>query len=277
MDAAACASLFLAMTPPLPSHLAHTLSRWTGHQELQSRLLAKGLSVPNAWQCRIIEACGSDQANIIHRYWQEIALEYVRSAGTTNSRERKFKVTSAYRSEYLDELASHVDYEAAPFRAPELIYGLHLFQKRLYVDKLFAFELRDYIEKLKTHESECLGLSIEGWSGKKSDAKIIFDQSISALGFRKHKGRHIKESGNGLIFEAWLDASGRPDCAGGLPLYFFVFHAADPTEKLEVSSFDKIQTGFTNYARFFSPSAAVLGIYAHVQMFDIFSDSLSVL
>ncbi len=256
------------------SPLITALSNWLGRRWVQAQLAERGFLTASMWQRLVHEYCGVDQVDEINRYWDEVAKECVCSAGQVNSKLRKFKGEATYRSEYLDQLALSVNYAEPPFREPELHRCLFEFDKRTYYDKAIAIDIRERLEKEKVLELNRLNITAVDWSGKKRDLKPFFEQYVVEFGFNKIKERFLKEGAKGLIFECWVDVGGQVSCGGNLPLCFFIYHKTDPGFRFEVSSFNRIVPGFGYYSYFKNLGGAILGIRAHVEMFDVMCQSL---
>jgi hypothetical protein len=100
-----------------PSSL-DVLANWPGRVSTQLAFEARGFLVHRAWQNRTIEFCGEDQADLLNRYWDEVALETMRCAGKLRSEMRYFGIEPKYRSAFLDELFAARDFVEPPFQAP---------------------------------------------------------------------------------------------------------------------------------------------------------------
>ena len=100
--------------------LLTALANWPGRASTQLAFEARGFAVHRAWQNRVIEFCGEDQADLLNRYWDEIALETMRCAGQVHSGMRYFGIEPKYRSTFLDELFAARDFVEPPFQAPPL-------------------------------------------------------------------------------------------------------------------------------------------------------------
>jgi hypothetical protein len=257
------------------SPLLEGLSGWSGRKPLQAALEAHGFLIPQVWQGRVIDHCGAEFSDVISRYWDEIAKECVCSAGLANSRARKCRGETTYRSAYLDDLASSVDYAEPPFHEPELLRCLYDFERRAYFDKAFALGLTALIEEKKADEVRAIDVSPAGWTGGKRDAQAIFNQLAGSHGFGPTGRRFAKETQSGLRFVCWVDLGGRrSDCGVSLPLQLYIFHKTAPEVAFEVSSLGRIVPGFDYYGYFESPETAVLGMRAYLTLFDLLFHSV---
>jgi len=70
--------------------LLTALASWPGRVSTQLAFEARGFAVHKAWQNRMIEFCGENQADLLNRYWDEVALETMRCAGKVLSETRYF-------------------------------------------------------------------------------------------------------------------------------------------------------------------------------------------
>ena len=61
--------------------ILEVLASWPGRGSTQLAFEARGFLIPRAQQDRMIAFCGEHQADLLNRYWDEVALETMRSAG----------------------------------------------------------------------------------------------------------------------------------------------------------------------------------------------------
>jgi hypothetical protein len=98
--------------------LLSALENWSGRVSVQLAFEARGFLIHRAWQNRMIEFCGEHQADLLNRYWDEVAFETMRCAGKVRSEMRYFGIEPNYRSAFLDELFAARDFLEPPFQAP---------------------------------------------------------------------------------------------------------------------------------------------------------------
>jgi hypothetical protein len=252
--------------------LLDVLSTWPGRQAVQTAFEAKGFLVHKSWQKRAIQFCGEENGELINRYWDEVAMETIGCAGQGDPQTRVFAVRPKYRSPLLDELAAKADFAEPPFKSVPLIKGLFEYRKRLTYDREFLFDEVAFFENLKSLESARLAIETVGWSGKKRDAIPFVATFAGALGFERHRGLYRKKVQNGLVFDIGVDIGGRPEVRG-LPLIFSIFHINDPDFTFEISLFERIVPGFDRYAHCSRPSDYVLGMRAHIELFNVTANS----
>jgi hypothetical protein len=243
-----------------------SLSVWPGRAATEDALARRGFKMPRIWQQDIIDSCGVHEAENIHHYWDEIAKETVLSGWSASPRSRRFKGETNYRSTYLDELAlAAVDFVRPPFTQPELIRCLY--ERQASNDMKVRTVIAAKIEERKQKEIARLKISAEGWTGLKRDVVPLFRQYAELKGFTHKKNRLIKECASGLIFICWVDAGGTPSCLG-LPIYFSISHQDDP-DSIRLADLGDVIPCFAYYSTYKSPESAVLGLHAHVEMFDV--------
>jgi hypothetical protein len=253
----------------MPHALIEALATWPGRKATETVLDERGFSVHRAWQDRIIQFCVAETAETIHRYWNEVAQEYVTSAGKCNPDTRRFLVEPSYRSSYLDELATKVDFAEPPFRYPPLIKCIFEYNKKSYSDRAFFSNDVAAVEQYKESEFIKHAISAEGWTGLKRDVPAFAKKLAAPKGFvERRRGRFVKRSPIGLVFELKVDLGGIPQCGNGLPLLFSIYHVDDSGFVFQGVLFDKIVPGFSRYALCQSPESHVLGIAAHIELFD---------
>jgi hypothetical protein len=249
--------------------LLDALENWRGRQAAEFILEDRGFLIHRAWQQRILDFCGTENAKGLNRYWDEVAREFVTSAGKGDSNSRKFIVEPRYRSLYLDELAAKVNFAEPPVRYPPPVKCMYDYNKKVLSDRDFFLNESSAIELLKEQEFVSHSISIEGWTGLKRDVVPFAKQFSGTQGFVARRNRFAKKCANGLIFEIKVDLGGNPDCGLGLPLQFYIYHENDKGFVFEATLFDRIVPGFSKYAYCQSPKSHILGILAHIDLFDI--------
>jgi hypothetical protein len=163
-------------------------------------------------------------------------------------------------------------------------------EQRVYGKKHFGGTLFNDLENSKEGECRRHAISPDGWTGKRKDVKPIVrrfaerkgfeERVLEVRGFGRVSGSagpgkaFCKELPSGLLFHFWVDTGGLSDFFMRLPLMFFVSHVEDPIPPLGAGP-DAMYVGADNYALFQTPSTAVLGICALVEIFDAFASTFS--
>jgi len=256
--------------------LLTALANWPGRVATQLAFEARGFAVHRAWQKRMIEFCGENQADLLNRYWDEVALETMRCAGKVLSEIRYFGIEQGYRSAFLDELFAAMDFKEPPFKAAPLIKCLYEHMKKTWFDREFANGEAAFIRTQKRQEGERLGIRTEGWTGKKRDVLSFIEAFSPAHGFKRRRNRWYKNLDCGLVFEIGTDLGGSAYCTQ-MPLMFRIFHADDPTFAFELGGnepFDQLVYGSRLYGGGGEAIAFVLGIRANIELFDVIAESL---
>jgi hypothetical protein len=253
--------------------LLGVVSTWRGRQVTQSALEERGFSLPRKWQETMIDFCGPECAVALNRYWDEVAAEVVCSAGKVNPDARKFLIEPGYRSSYLDELATKRDFGEPPYRFPPLLKCLYEYVRKSHRDRAFLDRQTSYFESLKDGEIAKFSISSVGLTGRKTDIIPFVEKFSSARGFNAQGLRFVRKAPAGLVFEIKVDIGGIPEMGAGLPIQFYIYHESDPDFAYESTLFDMIVPGFSKYEYCPSPDSCVLGILAHVEMFDVLSHS----
>lgn len=256
--------------------LLNVLANWPGRVSTQLAFEARGFLVHRAWQNRMIEFCAEHQADLLNRYWDEVALETMRCAGKVRSEMRYFGIEPTYRSAFLDELFVARDFVEPPFQAPPLIRCLFEHMKRTWFDAEFRTSEAAFINKLKNEECERLGIQAAGWTGKKRDILPFVDKFCSAHAFKRRRNLWHKNLGCGLVFEVSTDLGGSP-YRTQMPLMFRIFHADDPTFAFELGGnepFEQLVEGCRLYGGGGDARTFVLGVWANIELFDVIAESL---
>lgn len=255
--------------------LLNVVANWSGRVSTQLAFEARGFLVHRAWQNRMIEFCGERQADLLNRYWDEVALETMRCAGKVRSEMRYFGIEPKYRSTFLDELFAARDFVEPPFQAPPLIRCLFEHLKKTWFDAEFGRSEAAFIKKQRKQESERLGIRTTGWTGKKRDVIPFIDEFCSAQAYKRRRNRWHKNLNSGLVFELSTDLGGSAYCTQ-MPLIFRIFHADDPNFAFELGGnepFDQLVYGSRLYGGGGDASGFVLGVRANIELFDVIAAS----
>jgi len=147
--------------------------------------------------------------------------------------------------------------------------------KKIWFDA--AFREGEVIARrdLQRAESERLGIETTGWTGKKRDVIPFAEEFCIRLGFERHRNRWRKRIDGDLVFEVGVDLGGNPYCIGP-PLIFRIFHVDDPKFVFLITGaavFARLVPEFAVYAACGDASDYVLGIKAHIELFDVIAGS----
>lgn len=256
--------------------ILEVLASWPGRVSTQLAFEARGFSIPRARQDRMIEFCGEHQADLLNRYWDEVALETMRSAGLVNSDSRVFRIEQPqYRSDFLDGLFAARDFVELPYRNPPLVKGLFEYMKRNNSDTKFREREVALVGELQKREGERLRIQTTGWTGKKRGVIPFVDEFCTALGFAHRRRRWQKRLDNHAVFEVSLDLGGNPQRIGS-PLVFRIFHEDDPEFAFEMTNrapFEHLIYGSWLYSACDTPREYVLEIRAYIELFDVIAAS----
>jgi hypothetical protein len=256
--------------------LLRTVASWPGRGPTQIAFDALGFTIHKARQNRIIQFCGEQQSHLLHRYWDEVALETMQSLGQGDPDQRSFAIQPRYRSGFLDELFAARDFVELPFRYPPLVKCVFDYDKKIYLDAEFRENEVAFFSRLHEVESERLGIQTMGWSGRKRDVAPFVERFCGALDFERHRNRWRKKVDGDLVFEIGVDLGGNPYCIGKPPLIFRIFHIDDPKYDFSITHadiFDRLVPGCAEYARCRNASDYVLGIRAYIELFDVIAGS----
>lgn len=251
------------------------LANWPGRVSTQLAFEARGFLMPAAWQNRMIEFCGAGQADLLNRYWDEVAMEAMRAVGKVNSDNRRFFIEPRYRSAFLDELFARKDFPHPDVpNGPPVRCLLEHFRKYWH-DMEFRENELIAIRNWSRRESERLEIQTTGWTGKKRGVIPFVDQFCTELAFKRRRNRWQKKLGCGLVFEVGLDLGGDPKRVGD-PLVFWIFHESDPECAFELRGndpFDRLVYGSRLYSGGGDASDEVLAIRANIELFDVVAAS----
>jgi hypothetical protein len=257
--------------------ILEVLANWPGRVPTQLAFEARGFSIPRAQQDRMIEFCGEHQADLLNRYWDEVALETMRSAGRVHSDSRMFRIEQPkYRSDFLDKLFAARDFVELPYRDPPLVKCLFEYMKRNNSDAEFRESEIALVGELQKREAERQRIQTIGWTGKKPGVIPFVDEFCTTLGFAHRRRRWQKKLDCRAVFEVSLDLGGNPDRIGS-PLVFRIFHEDDPEFAFEMTNrapFEQLIYGSWLYSARETPGDYVLCIRAYIELFDVIAASL---
>lgn len=249
--------------------LLAALARWPGRLTTKSFLEAKGYWLPERFRETMLANFGNSDEIALDRYWGEVALEYLCSAGRVRSNDRQFTGETAYRSEYLDGLASLLAKRGIAGPAISLHEGLRTLSiKAGEPGSKFWPLIADEMERHKSSEIESLKISTVGWSGTKRDFSIFLKKSAEARGFAFKKNRWRKDFGDALEFRCYIDAGMGKTWGFQIPLVFEIGHRLATDLELCTWQLDPLMSGFRYYRLYRSPESAILGVQAHVDLLD---------
>src|SRR5277367_2194625 len=188
----------------MSSRLTEVLSRWGGRRQMQAAFEARGFHLHRTWQEERIKACGADQRDGVEHYWDEYALEVVRSAGHVTPETRAWRIPPPYRSPYLDELYRRVDYLRPPYVRVRLIKCLFEY---LNWNRQPGVGRREFarFQGLKHGEIGHLAAPDELWTGRKRDVPKIVESIAVGHGFARRGGRLLRSHSSNLTFEIGFD------------------------------------------------------------------------
>lgn len=253
--------------------LLEVLARWPGRASTQLAFEARGFLIPRAKQDRMIAFCGGHQADLLNRYWDEVALETMRSAGLVNSDSRVFRIERPkYRSDFLDSLFAARDFFELPYRNPPLVKCLFEHMRRSNSDAVLREGEIAFRSDLQEREAERLGILTTGWTGKKRGVIPFVDEFCTTLGFAHRRRRWQKKLDCRAVFEVSLDLGGNPDRIGS-PLIFRIFHEDDPEFAFQMEWFEPLIYGSWLYSACATPRDHVLCIRAYIELFDVIAAS----
>ena len=255
--------------------ILEVLASWPGRVSTQLAFEARGFLIPRARQDRMIAFCGEHQADLLNRYWDEVALETMRSAGMVNSDPRVFRIEPEYRSDFLDKLFAARDFLELPYRNPPLVKCLFEYMKRNNSDAEFRESEMARERELQKREGERLQIQTTGWTGKKRGVIPFVDEFCTTLDFAHRRRRWQKKLDCRAVFEVSLDLGGNPQRIGS-PLVFRIFHEDDPEFAFEMTNrapFEQLIYGSWLYSACATPSDYVLGIRADIELFDVIAAS----
>jgi hypothetical protein len=254
--------------------LLRAMATWPGRGPTQLAFESLGFTIHKAWQTRVILFCGEQQAHLLNRYWDEVALETMQSLGQGNPDLRRFAVEPKCRSTFLDELFASRDFLDPAFPAPPLIKCLFERFKNMWFDAEFRTKEAAFFSSLQHAEAERLGIPAPAWSGKQ-DAIPLVEEFSAALGFQRRRNRWRKTVNGRLVFEIGVELTGNRFRTKPR-LIFRIFCSDDPGyafDMLGAGVLDRLVPGVGQYFPSTSVSEYILGVKAHIELFNLIASS----
>jgi hypothetical protein len=259
--------------------LLRAVAKWPGRGPTQLAFEALGFSVHRASQNDILQFCGEEQAPLLNRYWDEVAIETMQSLGQGNPDQRRFVIQPEYRSAFLDELFAARAPIEEPFRSPPLVRCLFEYDKKVYLDREFCAKRVALFDLAQAAEAERLGIDAKDGLKKKKDVIPFLEEFCGALGFEgRSRNRWRKKVGSGLVFEigVWL---GGNMFRMWSPLKFRIFHVDEPKFALDVEGagalLDRLVPQAGTYQRCSNDRDYILGVRALVELFNVIAGTLA--
>jgi hypothetical protein len=252
--------------------LLTALAAWPGRRATESFLEAKGYFLPARYKEIVLaNSSNCDEAGL-DRYWDEVALEYLGAGGKVASDRRAFAGKTAYRSAYLDALIALPENRDRAQPGFPLDRCLAAFEAKKYVRTAdgqdFVSEVREAMEAHKKDEIRRFGIASAGWTGTKGDFRVFLQKMAEERGFILKRKRWRKLFGEHLELRCGIDGGMRITWTFQLPLTFEIVHTAAPDLVFDSWFFDALMPGFHYYRIYRSPEDAILGIQAHLDLFD---------
>jgi hypothetical protein len=220
-----------SLARPATAEFLALLSNWRGRSFVQAELESRGFAVPLRFQQIVARSCVRSSTDGLDLYWDELAREYVCSAGRAKSQQRLIP-ENTYRSKYLDELA--ITRPPSPhFEIPPLHPCVNELETNMRLNRAIAPDIIRELENAKNPEIVRHGISRAQWSGHINDVASVFSELLGDLGFGTNTEGYIRRTAD-LIFGGFLDLGRGPHCIG-VPFTPFISLAKDSTEMFYVS------------------------------------------
>jgi hypothetical protein len=247
--------------------LLNSFRSWPGRRATKTLLESKGYWLPECYRKIVLANCGNCDAEKVERYWDEVAREYLCSAGRVDSNRRLFGGETSYRSEYLDGLASLPTSGQAAEPGLILDPGLQEFRTRsLATQGLFGNQISDQMENNKQNEILEFAITAEDWTHTKKDFYNYLERIARERHF-VHDKKKWKKTINGIDILCSIDSGMQRTWKFQLPLNFEIVHNSQPDSVLCTNYAGYVMPGFEYYHLHRSPQSAILGIQAHVDLF----------
>lgn len=259
--------------------LIAVLAAWPGREATKSELEAKGYWLPQRYKEVVLANCSGFNECELERYWSEVALESFGAAGRVDSDRRVFRGETAYRSQYLDDLALSEVNRGMAEKGFSLEPAIQAFRTKMRTTnedgKLFGSEVSSRLEGHKQTEIDYFQIHADAWTGKKIDISHALKNAAMQKDFVYKQKKWRKTFRDSIECAVYVDAGISRTWTFQLPLIFEIYHQVDPTFTFTTYNAEKIIQGFEYYRLYKTPEAAVLGVNAYVELFDTIGDITS--
>lgn len=268
------------------SPLLTFLSSWKGRSFVESEIEQRGFFIHRHYQEEIRNYCHANGIiDDVNKYWEEVAKEWVMSAGHAFSDRREFSGDTAYRSDYLDQLSIAREPSEAQLRFSSLNPCIRRFQIEDRITKHDMFRrIGLTLHGRKQKEVIYHAIDASSWEGTRIILNKHIGKQLEGLGFSKVRTSDWAENvlregyqriADGLVVQCSA-ASGKYSTLGSsLDMKFRMFLISSPGEIFRDSDLRTVVPGFEYYSWFLSPETAVLGVKALSELFDVFSRSFA--
>ncbi len=205
-----------------------TLAQWPGRGMTGALLERRGYLVPRRFEEFAFAFC--PERTSLEKYWDEVALEYLCSAGRGSSNRRTVAATS-YRSRYLDDLAAERVKRKQELDGFPLDSCLRDFKRMMLSSSKDGIPYLEWLETemrtCKREEIEKLHISVGELTSTKKDFYGFVGAICEARGFQFQKKKWRKVFGP-LEICCGVDAGMQTTWTFQLPLDLTICHAAEP-------------------------------------------------
>ena len=268
------------------SPLLSFLSSWNGRRSVQDEISRRGFTAYFYYQDEIRRYCRSHGLrNDVDTYWDEVALEWVMSAGRAASDQRQFRGATAYRSDYLDNLHKELDATVYSFRFPSL--HPYLNERRMEDENghlEISKQLSSKIHNYKTSEIQEFDNKLADWGGTRAELNMKLGEALKPLGYSIVSSREwndgvlpqgLQKIDRELVVQCGIILGNPKMLPSTVDIRVRLFMKDAPNEIFREGNFSKVIPGFGYYRGFLSTGAALVGINAYAHCIDVFTRSFS--
>ena len=244
------------------------LASWRGRPYVQGVVESSGFVAHRIFQETVGKWFLGSGFDGLEEYWNELAKEYVFSAGTTDSGRRSFRFSGVYRSKYLDELSVANANNAGSKYVNVIHPGMIAFHDHWARDREVSSQISSAIEAQKLSKGLPLWLDQFGSLDVADVGEVIkrtFKEGAKIRGFRMKGGYSGALEVAGLVFQVYLESS-RASRSVQIPINISIASSNSMDNVFISIDVNKIVPGFSYFSSYKSNHTAMYGVLAYLEL-----------
>ena len=244
------------------------LGSWRGRPYVQGMVESGGFVAHRVFQEAVEKWFLESAFDRLEEYWNELAKEYVLSAGTTDSGNRAFLLNGVYRSRYLDELSVENVKNADSKYASVIHPGMVAFHDYWARDREVSSRVFSTIEAEKSNKTLQIWPDQPDLVTVDDSGEVIkntFREGAKLRGFKMKGGYSGKLEVAGLVFQVYLESS-RVSWSVQLPISISIASSNSMDDVFSSIDVNRIIPGLSYFSSYKSNRTAMYGVLAYLEL-----------